>query len=99
MHSWHHTEPYSPSKSCNISHMRPSLRLLQHTARVTLFTRESCSLCDTAKLVLKDVAKTRGFDYFEIDVMDPAQKMWKHAYEFDTPVVNPYRLSYSQGFV
>ena len=67
--------------------MRPSLSLFQHTARITLFTRANCSLCESAKTVLSNVKKTRGFEYNEIDVMESGQKQWKDLYEFDTPVV------------
>ena len=67
--------------------MRPTARLLQHTARITLFTRQDCGLCDTAKSVLNSLGKKRSFEYNEIDVMAPEQKQWKNAYEFDVPVV------------
>ncbi|KAI4122419.1 MAG: hypothetical protein LQ347_006504 [Umbilicaria vellea] len=66
--------------------MRPSPTLLQHTARITLFTRANCSLCETAKTVLSNVKKGREFEYNEINVMEPGQRQWKDLYEFDTPV-------------
>lgn len=72
--------------------MRPTARLLQHTARITLFTRQNCSLCDTAKSVLQELGKTRSFDYHEVDVMTSGQQQWKLAYEFDTPVVHVQRV-------
>lgn len=68
--------------------MQPSVRLLQHTARITLYTRQHCSLCDNAKAVLTNLGKKRSFDYHEIDVMGPGQEQWKLAYEFDAPVVS-----------
>ena len=68
--------------------MKPTVRLLQHTARITLFTRKNCGLCDVAKSVLNNVAKTRSFEYNEIDVMAPGESEWKNAYEFDVPVVS-----------
>lgn len=77
---------------CLVTAMRPSLRLLQHTARITLFTRRSCSLCDKAKIVIGDVSKKRSFDYYEIDVMAPDQERWKLAYEFDAPVVSTTKI-------
>lgn len=67
--------------------MKPTTRLLQHTARITLFTRKNCGLCDVAKSVLNNVAKTRSFEYDEIDVMAPGEREWRNAYEFDVPVV------------
>ena len=67
--------------------MKLTARLLQHTARITLFTRKNCGLCDVAKSVLNNVGKTRSFEYNEIDVMAPGEEEWKNAYEFDVPVV------------
>jgi glutaredoxin len=58
-----------------------------HSAKLTLFTRQNCSLCDTAKAVLKNLEKKRSFELSEIDVMTSGQKEWKDVYEFDTPVV------------
>lgn len=74
--------------------MKPTARLLQHTARITLFTRKNCGLCDVAKSVLNNVAKTRSFEYDEIDVMAPGKREWKDAYEFDVPVVGGATWSY-----
>lgn len=71
--------------------MRQSLQLLQNTARITLFTRSNCRLCDSAKLVLRKVAEKRSFDLHEINVMDSNQKKWKDLYEYDTPVVSSPR--------
>lgn len=67
--------------------MRPKLQLLQSTTRLTLFTRPHCGLCDSAKLVLQNLGKRKGFEMKQIDIMDPAQSGWKMIYEFDTPVV------------
>ncbi|KAL9638188.1 MAG: hypothetical protein Q9164_001723, partial [Protoblastenia rupestris] len=75
-----------------IKRMRPSIRLMQHSTRITLFTRQNCSLCDTAKSILKDIGKSRSFDYYEIDVMSKDQEHWKNAYEFDTPVIHVQRV-------
>lgn len=68
--------------------MRASLQLLQQTARLTLFTRANCSLCDTAKTVVAQAERRREFEYKEVNVMDPGQQQWKELYEFDTPVVS-----------
>ena len=73
--------------------MRTSLRLLQHSVRVILFSRGNCSLCDSAKALLGNVEQQRHFDRFDIDVMENGQEQWKHAYEFDTPVVSAFKLS------
>ncbi|TVY78264.1 hypothetical protein LSUE1_G003069 [Lachnellula suecica] len=67
--------------------MHATARLLQHACRITLFTRQNCSLCTNAKQTLSDVWDKRPFIYKEIDVMTPGQKGWRDLYEFDTPVV------------
>ena len=67
--------------------MHSTHRLLQHTARLTLFTRANCSLCVTAKQVVNKVAQKRSFDYNEVDVMASDQGQWRALYEYDTPVV------------
>lgn len=67
--------------------MRASVALLRQSLRLTLFTRQNCSLCDDAKGVLSKVWDRRPFEYDEIDVMKPGQDKWKAVYEFDTPVV------------
>lgn len=67
--------------------MRFTAQLLQHTSRITLFTRSNCGLCSSAKSVLENVAKKRSFDYLEVDVMAVGQEKFKNLYEFDTPVV------------
>lgn len=67
--------------------MPPSVRLLQHTVRVTLFTRENCSICEKGKKVIQEISKRRTFDYRQVDVMASDQQQWKPLYEFDTPVV------------
>ncbi|WPG99580.1 glutaredoxin 2 [Acrodontium crateriforme] len=56
--------------------------------RLTLFTRENCSLCDTAKVVVNKVKQTQPFEYQEINVMAASQEKWKDLYEFDTPVLH-----------
>ena len=66
--------------------MRVTLRLLQNNTRLTLFTRANCSLCDTAKDVLKRVKDARSISYEEIDVMQ--HQRWKDLYEFDAPVLH-----------
>ena len=67
--------------------MRPTTALWQHSARITLFTRSNCSLCDTAKSTINQLATRRSFDLAQIDIMAPDQTQWKDLYEFDAPVV------------
>lgn len=71
--------------------MKPTSRLLQHSIRVTLFTRSKCSLCEIAKTVVKSTSQSKTFDYREIDIMSDGQESWKQ-YEFDTPVVHVQRV-------
>ncbi|KAI9372488.1 hypothetical protein BJX61DRAFT_443093 [Aspergillus egyptiacus] len=67
--------------------MLPTTRLFQ-AARVTLFTRAGCGLCDTAKLTVNKLHKRCPFDYSEVDIMGPGNKAWKDVYEFDVPVLH-----------
>ena len=73
--------------------MRPTVQLLQHTARITLFTRQNCSLCDAAKVVIENLSKRRRFDFHLVDVMQNNNEKWRFLYEFDTPVVGIELLS------
>lgn len=67
--------------------MYATLPLLQHSARITLFTRVNCSLCASAKAVLAAVEKRRSFEYNEVDVMAEGNESARK-YEFDVPVVS-----------
>ena len=67
--------------------MRPTIALLQHSARLTLFTRTNCSLCSSAKALLANLEQRRSFEYHEVNVMAEGQQEWKDMYEFDVPVV------------
>lgn len=60
----------------------------QHLARLTLFTRAGCGLCDTAKHTMTQLQKRRPFEYVEKDIMDTKNKQWKDVYEFDVPVLH-----------
>lgn len=57
-------------------------------ARLTLFTRAQCGLCDTAKLTLSKFQQRRTVRYTEVDIMVPENKKWKDVYEFDVPVLH-----------
>lgn len=67
--------------------MHPTCRLLQYSARITLFTRSHCSLCETAQASIDHLANRRSFEVNTINVMAAGQQQWKDLYEFDTPVV------------
>ena len=62
-------------------------KALSCRAKITLFTRANCSLCETAKVVLSNVGKQRQLEYKEINVMSEGQKKFRDLYEYDTPVV------------
>ncbi|KAI1616933.1 glutaredoxin-like protein [Exophiala viscosa] len=68
--------------------MRASLTLRAASARLTLFTRPNCGLCDTAKLRLIEVQKRRTVDYSEIDIDAAGQGQWKSVYDYDVPVLH-----------
>lgn len=57
-------------------------------ARLTLFTRAGCGLCDTAKHTVVQLNKRRPFEYVEKDIMEAGNKQWKDVYEFDVPVLH-----------
>ncbi|KAJ5950940.1 uncharacterized protein N7479_009353 [Penicillium vulpinum] len=61
---------------------------LLSSARLTLFTRVGCGLCDTAKNTVLQLQKRRSFEYVEADIMEPVNKSWKDVYEFDVPVLH-----------
>lgn len=73
--------------------MLPSRALLS-AARATLFTRDGCGLCDTAKHTVVQLNKRRPFDYTELDIMTPANKPWRDVYDFDVPVLH---VQYNKG--
>ncbi|OJJ49769.1 hypothetical protein ASPZODRAFT_128298 [Penicilliopsis zonata CBS 506.65] len=68
--------------------MIPTRALFSQPARVILFTRAGCGLCDTAKRAVLQLHQRRPFDYSELDIMTPANKAWKDVYEFDVPVLH-----------
>jgi glutaredoxin len=68
-------------------HFTQALRA-SNSARLTLFTRAQCGLCDKAKLTLSKLQQRRPFPYSEVDIMAPENKQWKDVYEFDVPVLH-----------
>lgn len=68
--------------------MFPTRALFSHAARLTLFTRAGCGLCDIAKHAVVQLQKRRPFDYVERDIMESGNKPWKDVYEFDVPVLH-----------
>ncbi|KAK5464976.1 hypothetical protein LTS15_001539 [Exophiala xenobiotica] len=75
------TSIISVENSCS-----PTLAL--RSARLTLFTRVNCGLCDVAKSRLMEVQQRRTIDYSEIDIDASEQKQWKNVYDYDVPVLH-----------
>ena len=75
--------------------MLATSRLLQ-ACRVTLFTRDGCGLCASAKAVLSDLGHRRPFVLREVDLARPESRPWRELYDFDIPVV---RASFSFPFL
>jgi hypothetical protein len=71
--------------------MRPTLHLLHHKLRLTLFTHAQCSLCIPFKDVLAKVWAKRAFEYVEVDIKAKGNEKWKGLYEFDIPVLHVER--------
>lgn len=66
-------------------------RMMSSTGRVpslTLFSGPTCSLCDTAKEILKDIQTRRPFTLETIDIHGPGQEKWKKRYVYDIPVLH-----------
>ncbi|CAI4216420.1 unnamed protein product [Parascedosporium putredinis] len=75
--------------------MQATSRLLQ-SARITLFTRANCGLCDSAKSVLSRLQTTRPFAYREVDIIKPEAQAWRDLYDFDVPVIHISKSSAPQ---
>jgi glutaredoxin len=74
--------------------MQPSPQLLQHSARLTLFSRSNCSLCEVAKATLSKLRERRPFDYQEVDISAKGQEQWKKLYQYDIPVLHVERITH-----
>lgn len=68
-----------------------------YSARLTLFTRSNCSLCDVAKSKIAEVRKKKTIEYNEVDVMAPGQKQWKQLYQYETPVLHVERVFHTNS--
>ncbi|KAE8145770.1 hypothetical protein BDV25DRAFT_163900 [Aspergillus avenaceus] len=77
--------------------MFPTVARLSQAVCVTLFTRAGCGLCDTAKHAVTQLHKRRPFDYSELDIMLPSNKLWKDVYEFDVPVLHVQSVKAQSG--
>lgn len=63
-------------------------RALFGQARLTLFTRAGCGLCDNAKKTVVQLHQRRPFDFVETYIDEPGNKKWKDVYDFDVPVIH-----------
>ncbi|CAI7573631.1 unnamed protein product [Penicillium pancosmium] len=60
-------------------------RALFGQARLTLFTRAGCGLCDNAKKTVVQLHQRRPFEFVETYIDEPGNKKWKDVYDFDVP--------------
>ena len=67
--------------------MRATNRLLSPGCRITLFTRQNCGLCESAKTALEQARRRREFALRVVDVAGVGNAAWKGLYDFDVPVV------------
>jgi thiol-disulfide isomerase/thioredoxin len=56
------------------------------TLILKFFTKQNCSLCETAKQSVLNVSKKVPFEIAEIDIMRPENKEWHDRFVFDIPV-------------
>ncbi|CUS09216.1 unnamed protein product [Tuber aestivum] len=76
--------------------MRQTLSLLLQRlpVHITLYSRATCSLCDTARTELSQAWEKQPFEYVEVDVMKDDK--WR-VYEFDVPVIHIARTIGEKG--
>ena len=75
--------------------MRASTILRMYSARLTLFTKADCGLCETAKARLAQVQKKRTVEYIEVDIMKKDNQKWFDVYAFDVPVLHVSRVMHT----
>ena len=56
--------------------------------KVTLFTKEECTLCDKVKAVLEQTRTARPHALFSVDIADPRNQVWWDRYKYDIPVLH-----------
>ena len=56
--------------------------------RLTFFTKNCCSLCDSAKFVVTKVRQRIDFSYEEIDIGAKGNESWYEKYKNDIPVIH-----------
>ena len=55
---------------------------------VTLFTRNACHLCDTARFVIERVGRDIEFTFQIVNVDETTQTQWRERYHHHVPVVH-----------
>ncbi|KAK9475782.1 hypothetical protein V1514DRAFT_339039 [Lipomyces japonicus] len=65
-------------------------RQLFMTAKLTLFTRAGCGLCDEAKRAVTTVISNAAIKpvYAEVDIDNANHRQWFDKYAFDVPVLH-----------
>jgi glutaredoxin len=56
--------------------------------RVTLFTREGCTLCDKVVTILQEVRQQAPHELWAVDITDPEHANWYAKYKYDIPVLH-----------
>uniref|UniRef100_A0A7S3L4A4 Glutaredoxin-like protein n=1 Tax=Amphora coffeiformis TaxID=265554 RepID=A0A7S3L4A4_9STRA len=56
--------------------------------KVTLFTKEGCTLCDKVKDVLIELRETHPHSLSQIDITDQEHARWYDKYKYDIPVLH-----------
>ncbi|CDO93207.1 unnamed protein product [Kluyveromyces dobzhanskii CBS 2104] len=83
--------------------MFSSIRRFHHSSlsrnvskvQLTLFSKQSCGLCDTAKSVLEQVMQKPNYKackYKVVDILKPDNKEWFDKYCFDVPVLHVHNV-------
>ncbi|KAH9981419.1 hypothetical protein BGW80DRAFT_1270162 [Lactifluus volemus] len=63
-------------------------KLVPRLARLTLYSGQNCSLCDTAKSELARIRQTRDFELDIVNIHDPGQEHWKKKYVWWIPALH-----------
>lgn len=56
--------------------------------RVTLFTKEGCTLCDKVKDILKECRDEVPHSLDQVDITDESHAEWHSKYKYDIPVLH-----------
>lgn len=56
--------------------------------KVTLFTKEGCTLCDKVKDVLKEIKEDIPHSLEQVDITDDVHREWFGKYKYDIPVLH-----------